>query len=289
MFQGDNFQGDDLMEKEKHSFNDLIEIMSVLRSEKGCPWDRVQNHETLKKYLIEETYEVLDAIELNDRDKLCEELGDVLLQVVFHAKIASDSGDFDITDVIDGICRKMVSRHTHVFGGAKAHTPDEVLVNWEKIKKNEKGQNSTTEVMKDVPKCLPALMRGYKVQKIAAKAGFDWDNIEDVFKKVREEIGELEEVYKGQNEEKITEEIGDLLFSVVNLSRFLGIQPELAITATTNKFIDRFEYVEKKALENGLKLEEMTLKEMDAFWDEAKVVLPERHSEEKHSVGDGEK
>ncbi|MDD4493962.1 MAG: MazG family protein, partial [Eubacteriales bacterium] len=148
------------MKNKKCTFDDLLEVMRVLRSEKGCPWDRVQTHETLKKYLIEETYEVLDAIDLNDKDKLCEELGDVLLQVVFHAKVASDAGKFDISDVIDGICRKMVSRHTHVFGDAKADTPDEVLVNWEKIKKKEKGQSSNTQVMKDVPKSLPALMRG---------------------------------------------------------------------------------------------------------------------------------
>lgn len=274
------------MKNKKCTFDDLLEVMRVLRSEKGCPWDRVQTHETLKKYLIEETYEVLDAIDLNDKDKLCEELGDVLLQVVFHAKVASDAGKFDISDVIDGICRKMVSRHTHVFGDAKADTPDEVLVNWEKIKKKEKGQGSNTQVMKDVPKSLPALMRGYKVQKIAAKAGFDWDHVEDVFKKVREETGEIEEVYKSMDDEKISEEIGDLLFSVVNLSRFLNIQPELAITGTTNKFIERFEYVEEKALESGLKLEDMTLKEMDAFWDEAKTVLPGRHAEEKHYIGE---
>ena len=262
------------MKSEKYSFDDLLDIMKVLRGENGCPWDRVQTHETLKKYFIEETYEVLDAIDLKDKDKLCEELGDVLLQVIFHARIASDDGSFDMSDVIDGISRKMISRHTHVFGNTKADTPDEVVESWEKIKKKEKGKEDATGLLKDVPKSLPALMRSYKVQKLAADVGFDWDDIGDVFRKVREETDELAEVSGSGDMERITDELGDLLFAAVNLARFLKVQPEMALTGTIEKFIDRFEYVEKKAREKGHRTEEMSLAELDAFWEEAKEVLP---------------
>lgn len=186
-----------------------------------------------------------------------------------------------MADVVDGISRKMITRHTHVFGDAKAATPDDVLVNWEAIKKKEKGHEDTTGMLKDVPKNLPALMRSYKVQKIAAKAGFDWDDVEDVFKKIREETDELTEACKNGDEDSITDELGDILFSVVNLARFLKVHPEMALTGTTNKFIERFEYVEKKTIENGLKMEAMTLGELDKLWEEAKSVL------QKHPFKDG--
>jgi tetrapyrrole methylase family protein/MazG family protein len=233
------------MIKENYDLKDLLEIMKLLRSETGCPWDSEQNHESLKKYFIEETYEVLEAIDLGDRKKLCEELGDVLLQVVFHAQIASEQKDFNMDDVITGISKKLILRHPHVFGEVKADTPDKVVENWEAIKKKEKGLQSQTSVLKDVPSNLPALMRSYKVQQKAAQVGFDWDNIEDVFKKVYEEIEELKDVYRSNNMERITEEMGDTFFSLVNLARFLDVSPELALSGTTNKFIRRFEYVEK--------------------------------------------
>ncbi len=261
------------MYKEKYTYEDLLEIMRLLRSESGCPWDREQNHESLKKYLIEETYEVLEAIDLKDKDKLCEELGDVLLQVVFHAQVALEEKTFSMEDVITGVCKKLVLRHPHVFGEVKADTPDEVLVNWEAIKKKEKGLESQTSVLKDVPKNLPALMRSYKVQQKAAQVGFDWDNIDDVFKKIYEEIEELKDVYKSNNVERITEEMGDSFFSLVNLSRFLDISPELALSGTTNKFIKRFEYIEKESSKSGKKLEDMTLEEMDMLWEKAKKEL----------------
>lgn len=261
------------MYKEKYTYEDLLEIMRLLRSESGCPWDREQNHESLKKYLIEETYEVLEAIDLKDKDKLCEELGDVLLQVVFHAQVALEEKTFSMEDVITGVCKKLVLRHPHVFGEVKADTPDEVLVNWEAIKKKEKGLESQTSVLKDVPKNLPALMRSYKVQQKAAQVGFDWDNIDDVFKKIYEEIEELKDVYKSNNVERITEEMGDSFFSLVNLSRFLDISPELALSGTTNKFIKRFEYIEKESSKSGKKLEDMTLEEMDMLWEKAKEEL----------------
>ncbi|NLD45814.1 MAG: nucleoside triphosphate pyrophosphohydrolase [Clostridiaceae bacterium] len=258
------------MLKEKYSFEDLLNIMKLLRSENGCPWDREQNHETLKKYLIEETYEVLEAIDLKDKDKLCEELGDLLLQIVFHAQIASEQKEFTMDDVITGVCRKMVLRHTHVFGEAKADTADDVVANWEEIKKKEKGMKSQTEVLKSVPSNLPALMRSYKVQQKAAQVGFDWDDIEDAFSKVLEEIDVLKHVYKSKDVERIKDELGDALFSIVNLSRFVKVQPELALTGTINKFIKRFEFIEKEAAKAGKTLQEMSLAQMDELWNEAK-------------------
>lgn len=257
--------------KEKYKLEDLLEIMKLLRSEEGCPWDREQTHESLKKYLIEETYEVLEVIDLNDKKRLCDELGDLLLQIVFHAQIAQESGDFNMDDVISGVSRKMVQRHTHVFSDATADTPDQVVDNWEAIKKREKGAESQTAVLKDVPANLPALMRSYKVQQKAAQVGFDWDNLSDVFNKVEEEIRELKEVYISKNEERIKDELGDCLFALVNLSRFLKVQPELALTGTINKFIRRFEYIEQESAKEGKKLEEMTLAEMDKLWNEAKI------------------
>ncbi len=264
------------MAKDKYSFSELVEIMELLRSEKGCPWDREQDHESLKRYLIEETYEVLEAIDLKDKNKLSEELGDLLLQIVFHAQIGRESGTFDINDVITGISRKMIQRHTHVFGEARADTADEVVDNWEAIKKKEKGIKSQTEVLKDVPSNLPALMRSFKVQQKAAQVGFDWDAAEGVFEKIYEEIKELEDVYRSKNVERINEEMGDVLFSLVNLSRFLKVQPELALTDATNKFIKRFEFIEKEGAREGKKLEEMTLYEMDQLWNKAKIHISEK-------------
>jgi len=259
------------MLKDKYEFSDLIEIMALLRSENGCPWDREQNHESLKKYLIEETYEVLEAIDLKDKNKISEELGDLLLQIVFHSQIGKENGTFDISDVITEVSRKMILRHTHVFGEDKAETADDVVNNWEAIKKKEKGISSHTGVLKDVPSNLPSLMRSYKVQQKAAQVGFDWDHVEDAFAKLEEEIQELKDVYKSNNMERITDELGDVLFSVVNVSRYLKIQPELALTGTINKFIKRFEYIEEESKKVGKRIEDMTLTEMDELWEKAKV------------------
>lgn len=253
------------------SFDRLIGIMKTLRSENGCPWDREQTYKSLKRYFIEETYEYLEVVDLEDKERMCEELGDVLLQVVFHAEIASENGDFNIEDVINGICNKLIHRHPHVFGDVKAENSGEVLKNWEEIKKKEKGLADQTSVLQDVPSNLPALMRSYKVQQKAAQVGFDWDNTSDVFAKIREEIDELEAEYKKKDKDAINNELGDVLFSVVNLARFLKVHPELALTHSTNKFISRFEYIEKKAAENGKNLNEMTLKEMDVLWEKAKI------------------
>jgi tetrapyrrole methylase family protein / MazG family protein len=263
------------MFKEKYGFSDLVDIMVHLRSKEGCPWDREQTHESLEKYLIEETYEVLETIEKKDKKSMCEELGDLLLQIIFHSRIAQENGDFDISDVIDGVCRKMVLRHTHVFGEDRADTPEEVVDNWEAIKKKEKGVINHTDVLNNVPKNLPALMRSYKVQQKAARVGFDWDNVEDAFEKVHEEIKELSDVYKSKNVERITDEMGDVFFALVNICRFLKIHPELALTGTVNKFIERFAYIERKSIEKGKKLEQMNLSEMDELWNEAKQYLKE--------------
>lgn len=258
------------MLKDKYTFDDLIEIMKVLRSENGCPWDREQTHESLKKYVLEETYEVMEQIDAKDNEKLCDELGDLLLQIVFHGQIAAENGTFSIDDIITAICKKMIMRHTHVFGEDKADTAEDVLKNWEEIKKKEKGVETQTEVLQGVPKNLPALVRSMKVQEKAAQVGFDWDNIDDVFEKIDEEIMELKEAYKSGNKADIEEELGDSLFSLVNLSRFLKIHPEMALTLTINKFIDRFKYVEKGAIESGKKLKDMTLGEMDELWNKSK-------------------
>ncbi len=264
------------MKSKQYTFEDLLEIMKVLRSSDGCPWDREQDHESLKKYLIEETYEVLEAIDLKSPAKLCEELGDVLLQVVFHARVAEENRQFSMKDVVHTVSEKMVSRHRHVFGEEHAETAEDVVDLWEEIKKEEKGSKTQTSVLKDVPPILPALMRSYKVQEKAAKVGFDWDHIDDAWKKVIEETEELHEAYKCGEKEKTEEELGDLLFAVVNVARFLKIEPELALAGTINKFIRRFEYIEEKSRETGKVLTEMTLGEMDELWEEAKKIAKER-------------
>jgi tetrapyrrole methylase family protein / MazG family protein len=251
-------------------FYDLLDIMDTLRGEEGCPWDIEQSHESLKKYLIEECYEVLEAIDDQDEDMLIEELGDVLLQVVFHARIGKEQGYFNMSDIIKGICNKMIERHPHIFGEVKVNNSEEVLVNWEEIKKKEKGFENHTQVLKHVPKNLPALMRAEKIQKKAAKIGFDLESIEANFDKVIEELNEVKNVYKGKERAKILEEVGDLIFSSVNVSRFLDIDPEFALNYTIDKFISRFEFIEKSAIKTGRSLEEMSLQQMDILWEESK-------------------
>lgn len=258
--------------KDKYTFDELVEIIKVLRGEGGCPWDRVQTHESLKKSLLEEAYEAIEVIDKKDNEKMCEELGDVLLQVVFHGQIARDEGAFDINDIITGVCQKMIFRHTHVFGEDTADTPEDVLVNWEKQKRKEKSIESHTEAVKSVSSALPALMRSYKVQDKAAKAGFDFPDIYEALWKVDEELGEFREACEEDSIEHIEEELGDLLFSIVNVSRFVKVQPELALGKTIEKFIQRFAFVEEEAGKNGRKLDDMTLEEMDELWNKAKNV-----------------
>lgn len=249
---------------------DLLEIMDVLRGEGGCPWDREQTHESLKRYLIEECYEVIEAIDEQDETKLIEELGDVLLQVVFHSQIGKEDGYFNIGDVIKGICIKLIERHPHVFGKVKVSGSDEVLSNWDEIKKKEKGLETYTDELKHVARSLPALIRSEKVQKKAAKVGFDWEDAAPALEKVIEECDEVKQVYKAQNREKIVEEVGDLIFSTVNVARLLDIDPEVALNYTIDKFINRFSYIEQQSLEMGKKITDMTLEEMDKLWEMSK-------------------
>ena len=257
--------------KNKKDFNDFLEIIEILRSEDGCPWDREQTHKSLEKALIEESYEVIDAIDQEDDSSLIEELGDVLLQVVFHASIGKEDGYFDISDVIEGICNKMISRHPHVFKNpSELDSSEEVLVKWDELKKKEKGYISLTEEMRGITKGLPALLRAHKVQEKAKKVGFDFDDVSFAINKVKEELKEVIDVYNIENMEKIKEEIGDLLFSCVNVARFLKVDEEIALNCTIDKFIKRFDYIERVAKEKGIELTNMNIDQMDKLWEISK-------------------
>ncbi len=256
--------------KDKYTIDDLIAIVARLRQPDGCPWDKVQTHQSIKKSMIEETYEAIDALDFGTDHDFANELGDVLLQVVFHAQIASERGAFDFDDILKEICDKLITRHTHVFGADHAGNETEALANWEKNKKKEKKISTYTGVLKDVPQYLPALMRAEKIQKKARGFGFDWDDIDDVFAKVTEEQEELRQAYKEGDAAHIREEYGDLLFSVVNLGRFLDTDPETSLTAASNKFITRFSRLEEKAKAEGKDIEKMTLSELDELWNAVK-------------------
>ncbi len=251
------------------NFERLVEIMKKLRAPGGCPWDREQDHQSLKPYLVEETYEVIDSIEDNDMVQLREELGDLLLHVVFHAQIADENGDFNIDDVAASISEKLINRHPHIFKQKKDLTPDEVTRNWEKIKLVEK-KDSGESALSGVPRTAPALLKAFRLQQKAARFGFDWEKWQDVLAKSEEEIAELKKAIESAESNNIEEEIGDLLFSVVNLARFFSIDPETALNRMNKKFIERFQYVEKKLAENGKSLKDSNLEEMDSFWNEAK-------------------
>lgn len=254
------------------NFSNFREIIAELRGPDGCPWDKEQTHESLKKYLIEETYEVIDAIDSGDIDHLIEELGDVLLQVVLHAQIGEDEGYFSIRDVIEGISAKMVRRHPHVFGNTKVSDTNEVLQNWQEIKKTEKGETASS-ILDGVSLSQPNLIRAYELQKKAAKVGFDWQEIAPALAKVKEELQEFENELNGTKEQTILakKEFGDLLFAFVNVARFLDIHPEEALFETNLKFIRRFHFVEKKVAESGKGFKEHSLEELDQYWDEAKL------------------
>lgn len=254
--------------KEKYTYEDLLEIMRILRCPEGCVWDREQDHKSIRRSFIEETYEAVEAIDNDDPVLLQEELGDVLLQVVFHAQIEAEAGRFTMDDVADGICKKMIYRHPHVFGSVEVKNSDEVLTNWDALKQKEKHQKSTTETLESVARSLPGLIRAEKVQHKAAKVGFDWDEVSGALDKVREETAEVARAINGDGDP--SEELGDLLFAVVNVARFLKTDPEDAINRTTDKFIRRFAQVEQAAKDAGRGLSEMSLAEMDALWDAAK-------------------
>lgn len=262
------------VEKEKNTFdmNNLLDLMEILRSNKGCLWDMKQTHESLREYVIEEAYEVVDAIDKEDMYLLEEELGDLLLQVVFHSQIAREEGYFNIWNVITSISKKLVYRHPHVFDKSEARDIEEANKNWDKMKYQSQGISSYTESMESLAKSLPALLKAYKIQKKAAKVGFDWDNKEDAYKKVEEELEELNNAVDSNVSKDIEEEFGDVIFALVNYSRFLDINPEVALNITVNKFIHRFKYIEEESKKNGKSLESMTLEEMDQLWNRAKCL-----------------
>lgn len=254
-----------------HQFTYLRQIIAQLRGPNGCPWDKEQTHHSLKKYLIEECYELLEAIEKEDIDHIVEELGDVLLQVVLHAQIGEDDGMFSIDEVIKGISDKMVRRHPHVFGETIVQDSEEVLTNWDAIKRKEKDTTDEESILDSVSTALPALSKAYHLQKKAAKVGFDWPTTHGAWEKVKEEISEFEEELN-LNRDKLLmmKEFGDILFAFVNVARHYKIEPEEALSSTNNKFYDRFRYIEKKAMENQIELKNMSLEEMDKYWNEAK-------------------
>ena len=254
--------------KERYSFSDLCDIMEVLRSEEGCPWDREQSHESVRMALLEETYEAAEAIDDKNPELLCEELGDMLFQIVFHAEIERERGVFDISDVIDGVSAKMVHRHPHVFSDVVAENSDKVLSNWEKIKNDEKSRDSAASRLKSVPKTLPALMKAEKVGSRAAKVGFDFPDADSAREKIYEELLELE---GAENDADRLEEAGDLLFAVVNYLRKLGINSEQALGYATDKFVSRFEKTETELTKNGGKMQDFSLSEMDNAWKRVKM------------------
>ena len=251
-------------------FHRLIEIMSRLRGPDGCSWDRVQDHKSLKPYLIEEAYEVLEAIDSGNPDKLAEELGDLLLQIVFHAQMANENNDFDIEDVCRKIADKLIKRHPHVFDKQTELTTSEVLDQWEIIKQdNDIGYS----ILDGVPKTLPALLKAYRIQEKVGRFGFDWKKAEEVVAKIREEVAEFEAAFDKGDNQALHHELGDLLFTLVNFSRHLDIKAEEALNDTNDKFIRRFRYIERKLAEKSKSPAEATLEEMDALWEEAKTIV----------------
>jgi len=270
-------------ERDRYTIQDLIDIMKILRSPEGCPWDREQTHESIASNLLEETYEALEAIQENDRDHMVEELGDVLLQVVFHTQIAEESikinadsinlegeesaKSFDFIDITDTICKKLITRHPHIFGDIHLDDAEQVLKNWDAIKRESKGSRTQAENMRGIPMAMPALLRAGKVQERAKRVGFDWPEVKGAMQALESEMIELKESMAGEDPAKIEDELGDLLFSAVNVSRFYRIDPEKALRMATNKFIDRFEKVEQMADGAGEQMSDLTLEQLNHYWE----------------------
>ena len=254
--------------KDKYNVNDLVRIMEILRAPDGCMWDQAQDHHSIRQNFIEETYEACEAIDDNDTDHLKEELGDVLLQVVFHTQMEKEKGVFDLNDVADGVCKKLIFRHPHIFGDVKVGSTDEILSNWDDLKRKEKKQETDTSTLESVSKSLPSLIRAQKLQKKAAKVGFDWPDVSGALDKVEEELAEVRAAIGGNGD--IEEEIGDLIFAVTNVSRFVKVDSERAAEKTCNKFVRRFADMEKQGAAEGKNLSDLTLSELDALWDKAK-------------------
>lgn len=254
----------------QYSFDDFVRVIARLRGPGGCPWDRKQNHKSLTPYILEETYEVLDAIDRRNSADLQKELGDVLLQILLHAQIASERQRFTIKDVIHGICKKIIGRHPHVFKKQQRLTSGKVLDNWERIKINEKGRKKNESVLDGIPRALPALMKAYRLQEKTARFGFDWEDPLPVLDKIDEETNELRRSLKRGRKPELEDELGDVFFALVNLARHLKIDPERALERTNRKFTRRFNYIERNLPKRGKTLAEATLADMDPLWDEAK-------------------
>lgn len=261
---------------------ELIEIMAVLRSPEGCPWDKEQTHESIVPYLIEEAYEAVDAIERRDFDELKKELGDVLLQVLFHAQLAKEAGRWDIEDVAAATVVKLKHRHPHVFGAVQADTAKKVLANWEQIKREERKAQGSESMLDGIPNHLPALRKAKRVQEKVARVGFDWQHTEEVMAKVEEEFREFRQAYESKVQDRIEDELGDLLFAIVNLARFLDADPEDSLRRTIGKFTRRFQYIERELDRKGTTPHESTLAEMDALWEKAKAGEGSAH---QHQAG----
>lgn len=256
--------------KEKYNFNDLVEIVRILREPGGCPWDMEQTHQSIRENFLEETYEVIEAIDTNNRELMQEELGDVLLQVLMHSDMARTEGWFTIDDVADGISQKLIIRHPHVFGDVNVNSTDDVLKNWDTIKRQTKDQRTQSEAMAAIPATYPALMKAQKVQEKAKKAGFDWREADGAFDKISEEAAELKEALARGDKASVEDELGDLLFSVVNTARFCGCEAETALDKATKKFMARFNIVERLASEKGIDMKSASIEVLDELWDCAK-------------------
>ena len=262
--------------KDEYNIEDLIRIVQVLRAPGGCPWDREQTHQSIKKNFIEETYEVIEAINKDDAEGLREELGDVLLQVLLHCQMESEKGVFDFNDVANDLCKKLVVRHPHVFGEKSAQNEAEALERWDEIKLKTKGMKKQGEAMIKVPREFPALMRAQKIQEKAAKAGFDWNDENGAIEKLFEEINELKTALSGGNQNEISDEMGDVLFSCVNISRFAKSDAEESLSASTDKFLSRYLIVEELAEQRCVNMKQAPIEVLDELWDEAKIILAER-------------
>lgn len=259
----------DFQQKDKYEFEDLLRIMEILRAPDGCMWDREQDHQSIRRNFIEETYEVCEAIDEQDAEHLKEELGDVLLQVVFHTQMEKEKGVFDIGDVADGVCKKLIFRHPHIFGSVEVGSSEEILRNWDALKRVEKHQETDTSALDSVARSLPGLIRAEKLQKKAAKVGFDWENVQGALDKVAEETAELQQAMNGSGD--VEEELGDLLFAMVNVARHLKVDPERALEKTCDKFISRFASMERQAHAADKTLSDLPLEELDALWNKAKA------------------
>lgn len=253
-------------EEKMEAFRRFLDVLDELREK--CPWDRKQTNESLRPNTIEETYELCDALMRNDTKDVCKELGDVLMHVCFYSKLADEKGEFDIKDVCDRLCEKLIYRHPHVFGDTVAESAGEVVQNWEQLKLKEKDGNKT--VLSGVPQSLPTLIKAYRIQDKARAVGFDWEERSQVWDKVKEEIGEFEEALDNMGKEQAEEELGDVLFSLINAARLYGLNPDNALEHTNQKFIRRFGYIEQQTIRQGKSLKDMTLAEMDVLWEEAK-------------------